>query len=208
MPEPELFLLFVRPLNRAGIRYIVSGSVAAIFYGEPRLTHDVDLVVFLSDADIRRLVEAFPAAEFYLPPVETMVAEAGQAQRRLPACWGHPQAHAGALLLGVRLVERQPTVAVDFRRRPVPIPAALRSGAWTSALPPFRHAFPVWKLEATLRLVGGLLVACWWLPCAEGITVPFWDSGARFQPVQAPNLINCVYRPASACDPPSACRRA
>jgi len=28
MPDPELFLLFVRPLNRAGIRYVVSGSVA------------------------------------------------------------------------------------------------------------------------------------------------------------------------------------
>ena len=61
MPEPDLFLLFVRPLNRAGIRYIVSGSVAAIFYGEPRLTHDVDFVVFLNDADIQRLVEVFPA---------------------------------------------------------------------------------------------------------------------------------------------------
>ena len=46
MPEPELFLLFVRPLNRAGIRYAVTGSVAAIFYGEPRLTHDVDFVVY------------------------------------------------------------------------------------------------------------------------------------------------------------------
>jgi hypothetical protein len=50
MPEPELFLLFVRPFNRAGFRYIVSGSVAAIFYGEPRLTHDVDFVVFLESA--------------------------------------------------------------------------------------------------------------------------------------------------------------
>jgi len=38
MPEPELALLFIRPLNRLGIRYLVSGSVAAILYGEPRLT--------------------------------------------------------------------------------------------------------------------------------------------------------------------------
>ena len=52
MREPELFLLFVRPLNRAGIRYVVSGSVAAIFYGEPRLTHDVDFVVFLNAGDV------------------------------------------------------------------------------------------------------------------------------------------------------------
>ena len=120
MPGPELFLLFVRPLNRAGIRYIVSGSVAAIFYGEPRLTHDVDLVVFLSDADIRRLVEAFPAAEFYLPPVETMVAEAGQAQRRLPACWGRLQAHAGALMLGVRVAERRPNGSRGLQQAPRP----------------------------------------------------------------------------------------
>ena len=81
MPTPDLVLLFVRPLNRAGIRYIVSGSVAAIIYGEPRLTHDVDFVVFLNDADIQRLVEVFPAADFYLPPVETIAAEARREER-------------------------------------------------------------------------------------------------------------------------------
>jgi hypothetical protein len=75
MPEPELFLLFVRPLNRAKIRYVVSGSVAAIFYGEPRLTHDVDFVVFLNANDIQHLIEAFPSEDFYLPPIETMLAE-------------------------------------------------------------------------------------------------------------------------------------
>jgi hypothetical protein len=75
MPEPELFLLFVRPLNRAGIRYVVSGSVAAIFYGEPRLTHDVDFVVFLNANDIQRLIEVFPAEDYYLPPIATMLAE-------------------------------------------------------------------------------------------------------------------------------------
>jgi hypothetical protein len=75
MPEPELFLLFVRPLNGAGIRYVISGSVAAIFYGEPRLTHDVDFVVFLNANDLQRLIEVFPAGDFYLPPIETMLTE-------------------------------------------------------------------------------------------------------------------------------------
>jgi len=75
MPEPDLFLLFVRPLNRAGIRYVVSGSVAAIFYGEPRLTHDVDFVVFLNADDIRRLPDIFPEKDFYLPPMETILTE-------------------------------------------------------------------------------------------------------------------------------------
>ena len=80
MPEPELFLLFVRPLNRAAIRYVVSGSVAAIFYGEPRLTHDVDFVVFLNAHDLQRLIEVFPAKDFYLPPLETMLAETAREQ--------------------------------------------------------------------------------------------------------------------------------
>jgi hypothetical protein len=40
MPEPELSLLFVRPLNQIGARYIICGSVASILYGEPRLTND------------------------------------------------------------------------------------------------------------------------------------------------------------------------
>lgn len=75
MPEPDLFLLFVRPLNRAGIRYVVGGSVAAIYYGEPRLTHDVDMIVFLNANDLRQLMDAFPVKDFYLPPPETMLAE-------------------------------------------------------------------------------------------------------------------------------------
>ena len=30
MPEADLFLLFIRPLNRAGIRYMIGGAIAAI----------------------------------------------------------------------------------------------------------------------------------------------------------------------------------
>ena len=75
MLEPDLFLLFVRPLNRAGIRYMTTGSVAAIFYGEPRLTHDVDFVVFLNDSEIRALQDIFPAPDFYLPPLDVIAAE-------------------------------------------------------------------------------------------------------------------------------------
>jgi len=75
MPEAELFLLFVRPLNRAGIRYVVTGSVAAIFYGEPRLTHDVDFVVFLNNTNIQMLPELFPPSAFYVPPPEVIAVE-------------------------------------------------------------------------------------------------------------------------------------
>lgn len=81
MPEPELSLLFIRPLNVAGIRYAVSGSVAAIIYGEPRLTHDVDFLVFLNEQNIRQLSQIFPPRDFYVPPVETIAAEVLREQR-------------------------------------------------------------------------------------------------------------------------------
>jgi hypothetical protein len=81
MQPGELFLLFIRPLNKAGIRYIIAGSVAAIFYGEPRFTGDVDVVAFLNDADVRRLPEIFPSPVFYLPPAEVILAEIAREER-------------------------------------------------------------------------------------------------------------------------------
>jgi hypothetical protein len=81
MRETDLFLLFIRPLNRAEVRYVIGGSVAAMFYGEPRFTRDVDVVVFLNEPGIRKLPEIFPAAEFYLPPLEVIAAEAARESR-------------------------------------------------------------------------------------------------------------------------------
>ena len=81
MPEPELCLLFVRPLNHLGVRYVISGSVAAMLYGEPRLTHDVDFVVFLRGDDIARLPQVFSASAFYLPPPEVIALEVAREQR-------------------------------------------------------------------------------------------------------------------------------
>lgn len=81
MPEPDLIELFVQPLNRLAIRYLVSGSVASMLYGEPRVTHDIDLIVSLRESDIARLPGAFPAPEFYLPPPEVIAAEAARERR-------------------------------------------------------------------------------------------------------------------------------
>ncbi len=81
MPEADLFLLFVRPLNRAGVKYALTGSVAAIFYGEPRLTHDADFVVLLNETQIQRLVTLFVASDFYVPPPEVITLEAERESR-------------------------------------------------------------------------------------------------------------------------------
>src|SRR5262245_30468885 len=81
MPEPELSLLFIRPLNQIGARYIVSGSIAAIIYGEPRLTHDVDFIIYLNAENVHRLPEVFPQDQFYLPPVQIILSEVAREQR-------------------------------------------------------------------------------------------------------------------------------
>jgi hypothetical protein len=81
MLEAELFLLFVRPLNNAGISYLIVGGVAAIFYGEPRLTHDVDIVAVLTAGDIQHLPEVFPESDFYLPPTEIIAEEVARGSR-------------------------------------------------------------------------------------------------------------------------------
>lgn len=83
MPETDanVFLLFIRRLNGLGIRYMVTGSVASIAYGEARLTHDVDIVVEILRGHIVRLAAAFPDRDFYLPPPEVIRIEVARAQR-------------------------------------------------------------------------------------------------------------------------------
>ena len=47
----ELFSIFTEPIEALGLRTIVTGSVACTIYGEPRLTHDIDLVIEGTAAD-------------------------------------------------------------------------------------------------------------------------------------------------------------
>ena len=81
MPDPDPFLIFTRKLGELGLPHMVSGSVAAIFYGEPRMTNDVDIIVVLKPEDVSRLEAAFPRTEFYCPPEEVIRIEIGRPQR-------------------------------------------------------------------------------------------------------------------------------
>jgi hypothetical protein len=78
MTDASLISLFVRPLNRLSIPYLVTGGVASVVYGEPRLTRDIDLVIGLRPRDARRFAAAWSAEEFYVPPVEVIEEESGR----------------------------------------------------------------------------------------------------------------------------------
>lgn len=81
MQGPELFLLFTGPLDGLGLDYLVTGSVASIIYGEPRLTHDIDIVLDLAASDASKLESVFPLDSFYCPPREIIQIEARRDQR-------------------------------------------------------------------------------------------------------------------------------
>ena len=82
MPEPDLTALFLRPLEGAGLdRYMVSGSIASIEYGEPRATLDVDVAIALDETSAERFADLFPAPDYYCPPVEVVQLEARRPAR-------------------------------------------------------------------------------------------------------------------------------
>ena len=81
MPGPDLIELFVARLGEIGADYLVTGSVAATLYGEPRATHGIDLVVELSAEHRDALPTVFPAEEFYVPPPEVVLEESRRAGR-------------------------------------------------------------------------------------------------------------------------------
>ena len=64
--QDELLVRLIGILEKLGLRYFVTGSVAAMYYGEPRLTNDIDVVVDLPKDKITDLRDAFPSDEFYL----------------------------------------------------------------------------------------------------------------------------------------------
>jgi hypothetical protein len=75
MQEPNLFRIYTDILNRNNFKYFITGSVASIVYGDPRLTNDIDLVIFLIRNDIDKFIRAFPSEKFYCPPYEVIKSE-------------------------------------------------------------------------------------------------------------------------------------
>jgi len=71
----DIIAVFTSPLEKAGFPYMITGSVAAIVYGMPRLTHDVDLVLDIPVAKAEAFAALFPPSEFYCPPLEILIAE-------------------------------------------------------------------------------------------------------------------------------------
>lgn len=62
----ELLARVVEAFEQLHIPYLVTGSVASMAYGEPRLTNDIDLVAGIKDQHVGGLLATFPSDAFYL----------------------------------------------------------------------------------------------------------------------------------------------
>lgn len=66
MTQAELLRHVAEVFEVLGIQYMIGGSQASIYYGEPRFTQDIDIVADVRAEHLSSLRGRFPAGEFYL----------------------------------------------------------------------------------------------------------------------------------------------
>jgi hypothetical protein len=83
MSQPELLERVIDVLEAAAIPYMMTGSYASSIQGEPRLTHDIDLVVEITPAAAKSLLLAFPGPDYYLDEYSILSAISSKSQFNL-----------------------------------------------------------------------------------------------------------------------------
>jgi hypothetical protein len=63
--QADLLKVLVGALEKLGVSYLLTGSLATSAFGEPRFTNDIDVVVRLTLAQVPHLCAAFPAPDYY-----------------------------------------------------------------------------------------------------------------------------------------------
>ncbi len=66
MEQSDLLRYVVDTLEGLGLPYFITGSHAAMQYGEPRFTNDIDVVLDLAPSKVRELCARFPIDDFYV----------------------------------------------------------------------------------------------------------------------------------------------
>ena len=66
MPQPKLLEEVLDVLNANKIDYMITGSIVSSLQGEPRATHDIDIVVNIQSTSIQNLTEIFEPPQFYI----------------------------------------------------------------------------------------------------------------------------------------------
>ena len=59
MEQLKLIQLVVDKIGKLGVPYFITGSIASSYYGIPRYTHDIDVVVAISEEDSGEIIRFF-----------------------------------------------------------------------------------------------------------------------------------------------------
>ena len=122
----ELLEQIVQTFERLQIPYLITGSVASMAYGEPRLTNDIHLVAGIDQKHISGLLAAFPPRSFYLSEEAIRAAIAHQTQFNII----HP---ASGLKIDVIVRKDTPFDRSRFARGRMLRPAESYQAAFASA---------------------------------------------------------------------------
>lgn len=72
MEEQQLIARVVEQFEQLDIPYMLTGSIAVSYYGAPRATHDIDIVVAISREQSDSIRDKF-LGEFYVSDIESAV---------------------------------------------------------------------------------------------------------------------------------------
>jgi len=106
----DFFLYVIDVLEYLDIPYMVVGGYAVTFYGEPRMTIDVDIIVDMQRKHIVDFVGAFPIPDFYASKEGVL----DSLRRRYPFNVIQPATGAKVDLIPL---PRDPFSRISFRRR-------------------------------------------------------------------------------------------
>jgi hypothetical protein len=73
VPQQELLIKVAAALVTHDIPYMLTGSIASSLYGEPRLTHDIDVIVQVTAKSAIRLAVSFPKPRYYLDEAHSIM---------------------------------------------------------------------------------------------------------------------------------------
>ncbi len=66
MSVAEVFRRITAALDQAGIPYMLTGSFASAYYGVPRSSQDIDLIIEATPARLQTFIQLLPSSEYYV----------------------------------------------------------------------------------------------------------------------------------------------
>jgi hypothetical protein len=109
MEQSDLITLIVKCFESLKIPYFITGSIASMAYGEPRLTNDIDVIADIALNHTAGIKKWFPEPDFYLS--EDDIKDAIKRRRQFNII--HP---ASGLKIDIIIKENTPFDASRFKR--------------------------------------------------------------------------------------------